>query len=146
MSDPVFSREQIYSALFTLVAGAAEFVTATRRIREYADVDQSTQPALLQSELGETWNAPPGMPPLVVLNAKLFLYCESGDPTAVVSTQINTLLDAVTQALAPPSDGEERQTLGGLVFHCRIAGDVTIAEGLSGQSEAVVPIEILVNS
>jgi hypothetical protein len=145
MSDPVFSREQIYSALFALVGDAAGFVTVTRRIKEYADVDQSTQPALLQTELGEKWDAPPGMPPLVVLNAKLFLYCESGDPTAVVSSQINTLLDAVTAALAPPPDGEERQTLGGLVFHCRIAGDVTIAEGLSGQSEAVVPIEILVN-
>jgi len=37
-----------------------------------------------------------------------------------------------------------RQTLGGLVQHAAIAGEITIAEGLSGQSEAVIPIEILV--
>jgi hypothetical protein len=141
-----FSREQIYSALFTLVGGAADFVTTTRRIKEYSDVDQSTQPALLQVELGEKWDAPPGMPPLVTLNARLFIYCETGDPTAVVSTQLNGLLDAVSAALAPAPDAEERQTLGGLVFHCRIAGEVMIAEGLSGQSEAVLPIEILVNT
>jgi len=141
-----FSREQIYSALFALVGGAADFVTATRRVKEYSDVDQATQPAILQVELGEKWDAPPGMPPLVTLAARLFIYCETGDPTAIVSTALNGLLDAVSAALAPASDAEERQTLGGLVFHCRIAGDVTIAEGLSGQSEAVVPIEILVNN
>ena len=140
MSD--FSREHIYSALFALVGGAADFATATRRIKEYSDVDQSTQPAILQVELGEKWDAPPGMPPLVTLNARLFLYCETGDPTAIVSTALNGLLDAVSAALAPASDADERQTLGGLVFHCRIAGDVTIAQAVA----AVKPGCILIGA
>lgn len=135
-------REQIYSALFALASGAANFATATRRIKDYADVDQATQPAILQVELGEKW-AEPGTPPqAVILRAKLFIYCELNDPTEPVSTQINTLMDAVTVALAPP-DIEERQTLGGLVYSVSIVGDVTIAEGLSGQSEVSVPIEIM---
>jgi hypothetical protein len=136
------SREAIYQALFARVSTAADFATATRRIKEYADVDQATQPAILQVELGEKW-AEPGTPPqAVVLRAKLFLYCESNDPTEPVSTQINTLMDAVTAALAPP-DIEERQTLGGLVYNTAIVGDVTIAEGLSGQSEVSIPLEIM---
>jgi hypothetical protein len=148
MSEPRFSREAIYAALFALVSGAFQFATTTRRIREYADVDQATQPALLQVELGEKWNARVGAPPVVTLSARLFLYCETNDPTAPVSTQMNAALDGVTAALAPPlmPHGPFRQTLGGLVQHAGIAGDITIAEGLSGQSEAVVPIEILVNS
>jgi|ERR1700722_6681317 hypothetical protein len=147
MSEPLFSREAIYTALFALAGGSADFKTATRRIKEYSDVDQATQPALLQVELGEKWNAPVGTPPIVNLNCRLFVYCESNDPTAPVSTQMNTLLDSLTNALAPPilPNGTFRQTLGGLVQHAGISGEVTIAEGLSGQSEAMIPVEILVN-
>ena len=89
-----------------------------------------------------------GHPKVVTLAARLFLYCESNDPGAPVSTQMNEALDSVTAALAPPlaPHGAFRQTLGGLVQHAGIAGEITIAEGLSGQSEAVIPLEILVNS
>ena len=147
MSEPLFARECIWSALFALVSSAYQFVTATRRIKEYSDVDQATQPALLQVELGEKWNARVGLPPVITLNARLFLYCESNDPTAPVYTQMNALLDQVTGVLAPAvtPDRRFRQTLGGLVQHAGIAGEIAIAEGLSGQSEAVIPIEILVN-
>ena len=119
MSEPQFSREAIYGALFALVSSATAFITPTRRIKEYSDVDQATQPALLQVELGEKWNTRPGAPPVVTLAARLFVYCESNDPAAPVSAQINALLDAVTAALAPPllPHGSFRQTLGGLVQH-----------------------------
>lgn len=148
MNEPQFCRETIYAALFARVSAAYAFATRTRRIKEYSDVDQATQPAILQVELGEKWNARVGMPPVVTLTARLFLYCESNDPTAPVSTQMNGLIDAVTAALAPPlaPHGPFRQTLGGLVQNAGIAGEITIAEGLSGQSEAVIPLEILVNS
>ena len=82
----------------TRVSTAASFVTATRRIKEYADVDQATQPAILQVELGEKW-AEPGVPPqAIVLRANLFLYCESSDPTTPVATAIR------------PSDGSSSST------------------------------------
>jgi hypothetical protein len=146
MSEPQFARETVYAALFSLVSGAAPFATKTRRIKEYSDVDAATQPAILQVELGEKWEAAVGKPPIVTLNCRLFIYCESSDPTPPVSTQLNALLDAVTGALASTQWQNYRQTLGGLVSHARISGDVTIMEGLSGQSEAIVPVEILVNS
>jgi hypothetical protein len=87
------------------------------------------------------------MPPIVTLNCRLFIYCENNDPAQPVSTQMNELLDSLTNALAPPvmPHGSFRQTLGGLVQHAGISGEITIAEGLSGQSEAMIPIEILVN-
>jgi hypothetical protein len=145
MSEPQFSREAIYAALFALVSGSASFRTATRRIKEYSDVAQGTQPAILQVELGEKWDAPVGKPPVVALNCRFFIYCESNDPTQPISTQMNALLDSVMNALASTQWQNYRQTLGNLVQHARISGDVTIAEGLSGQSEAIVPVEILVN-
>lgn len=146
MSEPQFSRETVYAALFALAAGSASFKTVTRRIKEYSDVAQATQPALLLVETGEKWDAFIGKPPVITLSCKFFIYCESGDPTQPVSTQINALLDAVMGALASTQWQNYRQTLGGLVSHARISGEVTIAEGLSGQSEAIVPVEILVNA
>lgn len=147
MSEPQFSREAVFAALFALTSNAAVFQTATRRVKEYSDVDQATQPALLQVELGEKWNARIGMPPVVTLNCRLFVYCESNDPTQPVATLMNALLDSLTNALAPSvlPQGTFRQTLGDLVQHAGISGEVTIAEGLSGQSEAMIPVEILVN-
>jgi hypothetical protein len=139
------TREPIYAALFALVSGAADFVTATRRVKDYSDVDTALQPAILQMETGERWSEPGVPPQTVVLTARLFVYCESSDPTEAVSTQINVLLDAVFAALAPP-DIEERQTLGGLVFNVAVAGEITIVEGLSGQSEAMIPLEILLGT
>ena len=64
MSEPQFAREAIYAALFALVAASPAFRTATRRIKDYSDVDQATQPALLQVELGDFGNAkfPQGFP------------------------------------------------------------------------------------
>ncbi|MGD0190200.1 MAG: hypothetical protein ABSD74_05630 [Rhizomicrobium sp.] len=146
MSEPQFSRETIFAALFSLVSEAGSFQTATRRIKEYADVSQATQPAILQVEIGEKWDAPVGKPPIVTLNCRLFIYCECNDPTQPVSTQLNDLLDSVMNALASTQWQNWRQTLGGLVWHARISGEITITEGLSGQSEALIPVEILVNS
>jgi hypothetical protein len=76
MSEPQFSREAVYSALFDLVSGSGSFRTATRRIKEYSDVAQATQPALLLVQQGEKWDAPVGKPPVVTLNCRLFVYCE----------------------------------------------------------------------
>ena len=145
MSEPGFVREDIFVALFALASGAADFETATRRIKVYSAVASGQQPALLQVELGEKWIAPPGMPPVVTLSCAIFIYCEQADPMAPGSAILNPLLDAVTNAIAPDPFADEYQTLGGLVTHCRISGDVKIAEGLGGQCEAIIPVEILVN-
>src|ERR1700691_1889712 len=120
MSEPQFSREAIYAALFALVSRSASFKTATRRIDEYSDVAQATQPAILQVELGEKWDAPVGKPPVVALNCRFFIYCESNDPTEPVSTQMNALLDSVMNALASTQWQNYRQTLGNLVQNARI--------------------------
>ena len=64
---------------------------------------------------------------------------------AVMPARRNCLSLTALLAYFPPH-GSFRQTLGGLVQHAGIAGEVTIAEGLSGQSEAVIPLEILVNN
>jgi hypothetical protein len=48
----VIIREAIYSALWSMAAGAANFASANRRLRHWADVAAAEQPALFMSEKG----------------------------------------------------------------------------------------------
>src|SRR6185437_16956086 len=47
------TREPIYAALFALVAGAASFVTISRRLRHWSDVGAAEQPALFMIQKSE---------------------------------------------------------------------------------------------
>jgi len=74
----------------------------------------------------------------------LLIYISAGqDPQNIPARDLNLALDALVEALAP-SPGSERQTLGGLVYHCRIEGRIVKDPGdLDGQGLAIVPLKIL---
>jgi len=68
----------------------------------------------------------------------------SGDEQTIPSQELNVLLDAVEAALAPPANSDGKQTLGGLVSHCRLQGSARITENVNGAAAmAVVPVEIV---
>jgi len=63
----------------------------------------------------------------------------------VPSVQINQILDELEAALAPPPGPSFKQTLGGLVEHCWINGEIQTDEGtLGNQAVAIIPIRMLV--
>lgn len=138
-------REAIYSALFDLVSNVPGLVTKSRRLKHWDDVAAEMQPALFQAQKTQAAQPrPQGTPAKWTLRAELFLYVNSGqDPEAVPATQLNDFMDAIEAALAPsPVSG--LQTLGGLVQHCWISGEVLTDEGTLGpQAVAIIPIEIL---
>ena len=140
------SREAIYAALFALVAGSAGFKTTGRRLKLWSDVNASDKPALFLAQRGQTYvQGSEATPQKVTLKADLFVYTNVGkDPKAVPARQLNDLVDAVDAALA----GDVvtgRQTLGGLVAHCWIEGEVMIDPGdLDGDGLAVIPVRILI--
>ena len=58
---------------------------------------------------------------------------------------VNQLLDELDEVLRPPVGPSFKQTLGGLVEHCWIEGEIHTDEGWLGlQSIAVVPVRMLV--
>lgn len=136
------SREAIYAALFEKGKSLPGLITTSRRLKHWNDVPPSEQPALFQAQGDELPTGNNSLPIIWKFNAEWYLYCHSGnDPEATPATQLNDLLDAVEQALKPDVSGF--QTLGGLVYNCRISGKVETDEGLLGpQSVAVIPIEI----
>jgi hypothetical protein len=151
MSRFTFDSEAIYAALFQLVstvtANGQGFVTASRVLKHWTDVAAADQPAVFQCQNGENYKPRANLPPVVTLDCKLWLYAKNaGDTDAVPSSVLNPLKDAIFNALAP-SPAIERQTLGGLVYHAWIEGDVLTDEGVLGdQAAMVLPIRIRVNN
>lgn len=142
----MINREAIYSALWTLVSGAAQFATASRRLRHWSDVNSAEMPALFMSEKGGTaTHKHLGTPAVWTLQADFYLYVHSSDPYAAPATLLNPLIDAIEAALAPaPATGLQQLGLPLSVQHVYLAGKVETDEGVLGDlAIAIVPVEIL---
>lgn len=155
------SREEIFEALFTLTkdvvwnVGTANapvyerFRTRTRRIALFSDVNDSAQPWLGQSEHSESFNQLSRMPYKRTFKAQWVVYHVNGkQPNSTPTVRNNQILDALQAAIAPAVTDEgypdERNTLGGLVYHCFIDGEVFKDPGdIDDQGMLVVPITIL---
>jgi hypothetical protein len=141
-------REQIYSALFGTLQSAlgSKFATMSRRWRMPEQVSPESRPALFQVQTGERakTNAT-GEPIIWIATVDLVIYTQgSGDEQTIPSQELNGLLDALEAAIAPPANSGGKQTLGGIVSHCRLQGSARITENVNGAAAmAVVPIEIL---
>ena len=139
-------REAIYSALWSMAAGAANFASANRRLRHWADVAAPEQPALFMSEKGgHAVTKALGGPTIWTLYADFYVYVHSNDPYLAPAMLLNPLIDALEAALAPsPATGIQNLGLPAMVQHAYIAGKVETDEGVLGdQAIAIVPVEIL---
>jgi hypothetical protein len=126
------------------VRGKASFTTFSRRLKHWSDVPRSERPALFLVVHDEdpVYRAE-NVPAYVKLSGKVFVYLDTSEvsSTYIPDADINSVLDAIDAALAP--SGEARQTLGGLVSHCRVEGTVMRDPGdLDGDGMIVVPITI----
>jgi len=141
------SREAAFSALFAAASSAYPWGLASRRMKLWSEIPAALRPALFQLESGaETyqWSSP--ATPRRTLEAKLFLYFDARDPMTPGASAINAALDALDAALAPSSGDVAlgRQTLGGAVYDCKIAGVPVRDPGdLDGDGLAVVSVRLV---
>ncbi|HUC76728.1 MAG TPA: hypothetical protein VMS04_15610 [Vicinamibacterales bacterium] len=145
------TREQIYTALWSLITSninaQGQFVTMQRYLRHFADVSPGEMPALYMEERGEQWvKKGKGIPAIRTLKADVLIYVNTGDPLAVLpSTLVNNALDVLDDIVEQPGNPGNVQTLGGIVEHVYIEGQVAIAEGLLQSTSIVrVPITVLI--
>ena len=141
------SREAAFSGLFAAVSAAYPWGLASRRMKLWGEVPLSLRPAFFQLESGpETYQWPSPAAPKRTFEAKLFLYFASQDLTTPGSIAINNALDAIDAALTPVGQDAAlgRQTLGGAVYDCKIAGVPVRDPGdLDGDGLAVVSIRLV---
>lgn len=151
------TREPIYVALWNLVADAAgvvtQFVTTGRYLIPIMDLPADKMPALFLIEHGEQWlRAGKGIPGKRTLHCSFVMYAHSaGQPQDYPATLVNNMMDVLDNVLERPGNPPNPtavQTLGGLVEHVYIEGEVKIIEGQLGAGEnasvLVVPITILI--
>jgi hypothetical protein len=144
-------REAVYAALWALVSGDARvqaaFRTLSRYTRHFEETDGHLMPALFQLQKSETWQqVGRGIPPKRTLNCHFLVYTNTAAPAEQLpSTALNVLLDVLDDVLAKPANGSYVQTLGGLVNHVYIEGEIQIAEGLlQPKSIVAIPITMLI--
>jgi hypothetical protein len=148
------TREPIFAALFALgqtigwtdpESGApAGFGYSNRRIQTSDQIPPELMPALLQGVGPEEFKPAPGLPPKRILSANWLIYYKPYLTPLTTDPLTNAILDGVEAAFAPDSLSGN-VTLGGLVAHAWIEGEVFKAAGdLNDQAMIVVPIKLLI--
>jgi hypothetical protein len=128
------------------VNGQMSFVSVSRRLKLWSDVPKSQRPALFVSEHREQPSyQSEALPIKTTMSVDLFVYIDSSDFNTTPAIALNVMLDALDAALRPLPADNNRQTLGGLVSHCRIDGQVLKDPGdLDGDGLLWVPIKLFV--
>jgi hypothetical protein len=120
------------------------FLTTGRRFKHWSEVPD--QPALFLRAKKEELEYPSTVFQQQTIRAEAWIYSNDGkDPDVVPETLLNNLLDAVQAAMAPDNRSTNTFTLGGLVYWCRLSGEIEKDSGdVDGQAIAVADIEIIV--
>lgn len=144
------TRNQIFGALFNLTNGlvidtvAGQFVTRSRKFKHFSKVSADQQPAMFQTEVLDHGTAKTGLPGIRKFRVSWTVYFTSdpGDDGDIPTIAMNDIVDALEGVLIEPFN---KQTLGGLVEHTFIDGEIIKISGDDdGQGMIVVPITILV--
>lgn len=152
MSNP--TQAQVFQAVLTLVTNVT-FTAPVKgwlgwntppssRLRMWTEVDSSTQPTaflVTHREVDEFRNLN-----LLRRRLELGLWClvDTGAEDAQGAFWLESMLDGVRNAVNSPDDwGSGANTLGGLVYWCRIEGRVLKDPGdIDSQALMIIPIMV----
>lgn len=138
------TREEIGQALFDIVQTLPGVVTASRRLKHWADVPTEQRPAVFMAQGAQAPQQQTGQPTAWRLSYALHIYVStSGEQTP--AAVLNPILDAIESALKPDqlTGRGPRLGLAGVEW-ARIDGPIETSEGVLGDTEvAVVPITVL---
>ena len=146
------ARVTIVTALFNVLSGVSQFRYAKQRFASWDELSPNALfPALMLWEDGDNYEWRRDMLARIILRVRAIIFLSaSADQNVAPVQDIDNLLDAIDAALQPSTGPDKmvgRQTLGNLVYTCRIEGEVIKASGdLDGISLLVVPIHIIIGS
>lgn len=142
------NRELIFTTLFARLQAINGIVTTSRRWKPVKDVSPVDQPALFLVPIRESVDGPIGMPRVFTIDADILIYAHTNGNKAIPASSIlNPLIDAVAAAFVPDNQMTNRMTLGGLVEHCWLEGQIETDEGYFGdQGVVVLPVRIRVTT
>jgi len=145
------TRESIHEALYALGSGAAGLNFKSRILLHWDAVTPGQMPAFFQAYVGETSKKVYRQPAIWTMNFRWYVYVHvenADDPNGPMSV-MNPIIDALEKSLGPPPGylGGDPQTLGGLVSHAWLEGDIETDEGTLGQTAvAIIPVNVVATS
>ena len=144
------AREVVATALFNLlkatqVNGSSPFVSMGQNPKIWSKLTPGDQPAMYLVDIGETvvQNQAYGLSKYL-LHFEILIYVRAdASPAAIPATQLRTLRDAIDAQMQSIPPGE-RQTLGNVVYHAWIEGEVLVDTGiLDQQCVVMIPVKVL---
>ncbi len=148
------TREPIYVALLNLIADdpriKGQYVTVSRVWVDIQDVNPATEmPALYLSQTGESWTRPgKGVSPKRTLQCKFYGYTYAQQQDDIPARLLNNTMDVIDATLGWPGNPSNTQTLGDLVEHVYVEGEVITMDGklTTGQNASmlIVPVTIMI--
>lgn len=140
-------RNQIMNAIESLFGGMTTIKNTSRRFQDFAQIGTELFPIAMISKPREKYppRAARGLPATRTFSVQVTIIFSVGqDQTIVPDETVCDIMDEIDQTLAPPI-GSQAQTLGGLVDHCYIEGEVICVPGdLDGTGMIDVPLTVVV--
>ena len=132
--------EAVMAALLSRISSAVpSFITVGRRVKHWTQVPD--QPALFLRRVGML-DHHNGSMPTMTMECELWICCNAGENPDVIPDAVLTGLEREVRAALAPDD-QNRFTIGGLVYWCRIEGKSDISPGDQGpQAIARIPVRI----
>ena len=149
------TRQQIYQALAAKLATVSGITTVTRKPVSIDQIAQLQTPCMWIEQVPQLYESPmPQAPTQVKLRVDVSIALSqpgivepTGAETYIPADDINDLLDKLDAALQPDWSQANLLTLDGLVYWCRIVGQViTDDRTFNGKLLIIVPFEILVTT
>jgi hypothetical protein len=147
------TREQVLNAIFSEIQSMTfgspintqtTWLTTGRRLKLWGDVQGDSQPAAFLVEHEEHDEYRNLGLDRRRLNARVWCYARTDDPTIVGGTLLNTMLEAFDAKFGMEGVNDwsrNANTLGGLVYFCRLEGRVFKDPGdIDNQAVLIVPL------
>ena len=144
----VVTRNQIMNALLALFDDMKTVTTVSRRFKDMTQTSQSAlMPYLALTRPKEIYppRASIQLPPKRTWTCFAEIFLSVGQNQSVIPDEaVCNIMDEIDAVIKPPV-GKQVQTLGGLVDHCYIEGEVIEVPGdLDGIGFIRIPIKIVV--
>lgn len=143
------TREQLYIAIFELLATTPGFNSYWRRFMPIQQLTPPQMPALMMRELREHVQGQRGLPPKYTLDIDVAIICETqSDLTGFLPAEVlNPLIDNVETVLMPKPSWDYVTTLDlEGVSRIWIDGNIEILESIPGSSDrsfCLIPLRVV---
>lgn len=150
-------RNQVKDALANLmqtvvfpepVNGSATWISVSRRLKMFNQIDPSAQPACFVVQHTESYvNPGMGTPPIRILTVGLWCFASTKDETVIGDSLLDSMLAGIENVFTPDDVMNNELTFGGLCTYAKIDMRSNMLRrdpgDIDGQALLILPVRIM---